>query len=100
MYENGKTIKHQSAKVIIKTKQYIHFRTYRGISLPICFTIVALLARTAPDSDDAIFAMAADDPVRGPDALYITLDRGIPPSVVDRSGTVMVAPSTKKMIGL
>ena len=59
--------------------------------MPICFTIVALLARTAPDSDDAIFAMAADDPVRGPDALYITLDRGIPPSVVDRSGTVMVA---------
>lgn len=43
--------------------------TYRGMSLPFCFATVALLASTPPDAEDAIFDMAADDPVRGPEAL-------------------------------
>ena len=40
-----------------------------GISLPFWGATVALLARTAPAADAAIFAMAVEEPVRGPEAL-------------------------------
>lgn len=43
--------------------------TYLGKSFPFCEATVADLASTPPDADLAILLMAADDPVRGPDAL-------------------------------
>jgi hypothetical protein len=42
----------------------------RGCGLPVWDSNVALFVRTAPAFDAAIFANAADDPVRGPLALY------------------------------
>jgi len=42
----------------------------RGCGLPVWLSTVADFARTPPDAEAAIFDMAAEDPVRGPDALY------------------------------
>ena len=43
--------------------------SYLGKSFPFCEATVADLASTPPDADWAILLMAAEDPVRGPDAL-------------------------------
>ena len=50
--------------------------------MPFCATNVADFVNTAPADDEAILANAAEDPVRGPDALYTQVFIGIPAKVV------------------
>jgi hypothetical protein len=61
-----------------------------GCGLPVCDTKVALLVKIAPAEDAAIFVKAAEDPVRGPEALYTQVSSGIPPTLVARLGMVFV----------
>ena len=47
---------------------------------------MADLVKIAPAEEAAILAKAAEDPVRGPEALYTHVAKGIPATVVARLG--------------
>ena len=59
--------------------------------MPFWLSTVALLARIAPAALAAIFFIAAELPVRGPEALYTQLVSGMPATVVERSGLAMIS---------
>ena len=62
----------------------------RGRGLPVWDSQVADLAKIAPDAEAATFARAAADPVRGPEALYTHVVKGMPANVVSKEISLMV----------